>query len=333
MFRNRLLAMAVFLAAGSVQAQDSTYAEKLGFPKGAKVVILHVDDVGMSWDSNEGAIKAMTKGVANSCSIMMPCPWVPGFVHYLKEHPELDAGLHLTLTSEWKDYRWAPLSGVKTVPGLVDPEGVMWASVDSVVKHATPDEVETEIRAQVERAFRMGFRPTHLDSHMGTLFASFPFIQRYMKVGMDYKIPIMFPAGHATLIKAQSQLPDMMINAIRGMGKQLWAAGLPVLDDLHNTSYGWELPAGTPVTDAALQKMKTAAYIKALDEIRPGLTMVIMHCTDPSVVFKEISSSGPTRKGDMLAMLDPALRKAIAEKKIVLTTWREVMERRGRLAD
>src|SRR5690349_9057588 len=86
------------------QTTDSTYAERLGFPKGAKVVILHVDDAGMSWDSNEGVITALTKGVANSTSVMMPCPWVPQFVHFLKEHPQIDAGLHLTLTSEWKEY-------------------------------------------------------------------------------------------------------------------------------------------------------------------------------------------------------------------------------------
>ncbi len=46
------------------QVADSTYAEKLGFPKGSKVVILHVDDAGMSYDSNQGAITALTKGVA-----------------------------------------------------------------------------------------------------------------------------------------------------------------------------------------------------------------------------------------------------------------------------
>src|SRR6188474_3937284 len=82
----------------AVFAQDPTYAEKLGFPKGAKVLILHVDDGGMSFDSNQGVINAMEKGVANSVSVMMPCPWVPGFVHYLKQHPNVDAGLHLTLT-------------------------------------------------------------------------------------------------------------------------------------------------------------------------------------------------------------------------------------------
>src|SRR6478672_465663 len=127
------------------QKMDSTYAERLGFPKGTKVLILHVDDAGMSFDSNQGTIAAMTKGVATSCSVMMPCPWVPGFVHYLQEHKNLDAGLHLTLTSEWKDYRWGPLAGKSQVPGLTDLEGSMWHGVADVVKHASADEVEKEI--------------------------------------------------------------------------------------------------------------------------------------------------------------------------------------------
>ena len=139
---------------------------------GTKVVILHVDDVGMSFDSNEGAIDAMTKGVATSCSVMMPCPWVPAYVHYLKSHPNTDAGLHLTLTSEWDEYRWAPLMGKPAVPGLVDNEGAMWHSVEEVVAHAKPEEVYAEIKAQLDRAKAMGFTPTHVDSHMGTLFGS-----------------------------------------------------------------------------------------------------------------------------------------------------------------
>src|SRR3954469_23191366 len=116
----RYIFLLLFCAVTFCHAQniDSTYAERLGYPRGAKVLILHVDDAGMSFDSNEGAINAMTKGVANSCSVMMPCPWVPSFIHYLKIHPETDAGLHLTLTSEWKEYRWPPLAGRSTVPGL-----------------------------------------------------------------------------------------------------------------------------------------------------------------------------------------------------------------------
>ncbi|MFM2146744.1 MAG: hypothetical protein RL732_1580 [Bacteroidota bacterium] len=315
---------------GKSLCSDTTFAERLGFPSGSRVVILHVDDAGMSWDSNEGAIRSLTQGVANSCSVMMPCPWVPAFTHFLSEHPTIDAGLHLTLTSEWKGYRWAPLSGVQKVPGLVDGEGAFWSEVDSVVKHASPDEVEMEIRAQVERALKIGFRPTHLDSHMGTLFASIPFLQRYMKVGMEYDIPVMFPAGHTTLIREQMQLPDMMVKVMQGMGRKLWDAGLPVLDDLHNTSYDWKLPDGSQQSDKALQRYKTKKYSEALRSLKPGVTMMIMHCTYPTEVFSYISDSGPTRKGDMLAMTDPLFRKALEEEKIILTTWRELKERRMR---
>lgn len=311
---------------------QTTYAEKLGYPKGAKVVILHIDDLGMSYDSNLGSIEAMTKGVANSCSVMMPCPWVPGFVHFLKENPSIDAGLHLTLTSEWKDYRWGPLSGKPKTPGLVDQEGAMWRGVGDVVKNASPDEVETEIRAQVERARTMGFEPTHLDSHMGTLFATPAFIERYLKVGIEYKIPVMFPGGHNTLIAKDLKATSANMEMARMAGKKLWDAGLPVLDDLHNDSYGWKPTPEMAGDDKKLQAYKTEKYIDALKSVKPGITMVIMHCTNTTEVFEHISDSGPNRRGDYLAMIDPKLKQFIEKEGIILTTWREMKERRDRMS-
>jgi chitin disaccharide deacetylase len=308
-------------------AQEITYAEKLGFPKGAKVLILHVDDVGMSWDSNEGAVNAIDKGVATSLSVMMPCSWVPGFIHYLKDHPKVDAGLHLTLTSEWNDYRWGPLSGKPSVPGLVDQEGAMWHSVADVVKNATADEVNQEIKAQLERARSAGFEPTHIDSHMGTLFATPEFMQLYLKLGIDNKIPVMFPGGHATMIMKQRNSTPEVRAQMTATGTMLWNAGLPVLDDLHNVSYGFEYEKAN--TDAELQKVSTKNYIETIRELKPGLTMVIMHCTQASDVFPKISDSGKTRKGDMLAMMDPEFKKFLEKEKIILTTWREVKEKRA----
>ncbi|RMG24453.1 MAG: ChbG/HpnK family deacetylase [Bacteroidetes bacterium] len=343
--------LTILFTANYMHAQ-STYAERLGFPKGKKVIILHIDDVGMSYDSNLGAIKAMEEGVANSLSIMMPCAWVPGFMQYLKAHPEVDAGLHLTLTSEWDGYRWGPLAGKPAVPGLVDPQWALWPSVRQVVEHATPDEVEREIRAQLQRSRDMGWEPTHLDSHMGTLFATPAFLERYIKVGAEEGIPVMFPGGHCHALTTQLQeemlqqlkahgkyqegmelpLPPQVVQA-RQMGGQVWAAGLPVLDDLHNSSYGWRPPQGTTLTKAELQEMKTQKYIQALKDLKPGLTMVIMHCTAPTEVFPYISDSGPSREGDMLAMMDPRLRAFIEQEGIILTTWRELKIRRDKLKE
>jgi predicted glycoside hydrolase/deacetylase ChbG (UPF0249 family) len=321
----------IFFFLSKAQTVDSTYAEKLGYPNGAKVLIIHVDDVGMSYDSNEGAVNAMTKGAATSCSVMMPCGWVPGYIHYWKEHPQTDAGLHLTLTSEWKDYRWGPLAGKQAVPGLVDNEGDLWSSVEDVVKHASADEVYTEIKAQLDRARTIGFTPTHLDSHMGTLFASPAFIQMYVKLGMENHIPVMMPAGHDVLIQQQTGFSDAQIQQIRDIGKMLWNAGLPVLDDLHNFSYGWSVPDDVKSNDKKLQAWRTQKYIEAIKSLKPGVTMMIMHCTATTEVFPYISDSGPTRRGDMLAMMDPAFKKALSDEHIILTTWRELMERRSKI--
>lgn len=320
----------LFIAVNAYSFGQQTFAEKLGFPSGAKVLILHVDDAGMSWDSNEGAKKALTEGVASSVSVMMPCPWVPGFVKFLKANPKVDAGLHLTLTSEWDEYRWGPLSRKKNVPGLVDTEGAMWSSVEGTVVHSNPDEIEQEIIAQLDRARSMGFEPTHLDSHMGTLFAKPDFLQRYIKVGAANQIPVMFPGGHNTMIAEQNKIDAPTLKQFQDTGEMIWSAGLPVLDDLHNRSYGWSF-SGTPKSKSELQKFVTEKYIETIRQLKPGLTMVIMHCTLPTEVFNKISDSGQVREGDLLAMTNPAFKKFLQDEKIIITTWREVMERRKKV--
>jgi chitin disaccharide deacetylase len=321
------LACICFVFIVKIHLKAQTYAEKLGFPKDAKVLILHVDDVGMSFDSNLGAIKAMDEGVATSCSMMMPCGWIPGYFHYLKDHPDTDAGLHLTLTSEWKDYRWGTLAGKEITPGLVDNEGAMWPSVLATATHAKASEVAKEIKAQLERAITMGWKPTHLDSHMGALFATKEYLQEYLKLGMENNIPVMFPGGHNTMIMQTEKSTGLTIEMTTAIGNQLWETGLPVLDDLHNVSYGWNPPKEN-ISNKDLTAFKTKNYIESIEKLKPGLTMVIMHCTWTTDTFSKISDSGTTRKGDMLAMMDPQFKKYLASKNIILTTWREVKKRR-----
>jgi chitin disaccharide deacetylase len=324
--------LALFVAAMACGQQAQTYAERLGWKKTDRVLLLHMDDAGMSYDANLGMTTVLEKGVAPSLSVMMPCPWVPHIVHYFKEHPGIDAGLHLTLTSEWKEYRWGPLAGIGAVPGLVDEEGAMWRSVASVVKNASAEEVDREIRAQLARAVRMGFQPTHMDSHMGTLFATPAFLEKYVKLGIEKQVPVMMPGGHCDYLqKDQSSSNPSLLAYVQKLGRQLWEAGLPVLDDLHNTSYGWKIPAGMGRSDQELQKWRTGLYKKTLDELKPGVTMVIMHCTHPTEVFEHISDSGDIRKADMLAMIDPEFRAYLKERGFILTTWKELHERRRAL--
>ncbi len=323
----------LFLIAFSAFSQDApTFAERLGWKKTDRVLILHMDDAGMSFDSDAGIERVLEHGAARSLSVMMPCPWVPQIATYLRAHPGTDAGLHLTLTSEWRDYRWSPLAGVLAVPGLVDPQGAFWSNVKDVVAHASPEEVDREIRAQLARAETMGFHPTHLDSHMGTLFESEAFLAKYIQLGIEKHIPVMLPGGHDTFLRADTPsapASDPRWMEMRKLGETLWNAGLPVLDDLHNASYGWHMPANLPHDDRSLQRWRAARYTESLRKLKPGLTMVIMHCTDPTEVFTHITNSGEVRKGDMLAMLDPGFQAFLKKEGFIVSTWAEALARRA----
>lgn len=295
-------------------AQPATYAERLGWPAGTKAVIFHVDDAGMSYDSNLGVTQAIEQGVATSTSVMMPCPWAPQFAAYVQEHPQTDAGIHLTLTAEWKNYRWGPVAGRSVVPGLVDGHGYLWHDVEEAIGHATPDEFEAEVRAQLDKALAMGIQPTHLDSHMGTCFQP-QFIGRYVKVGIEKQIPILIFAGHLQHIGEEVGAFRPLLNA---MAQKVWDAGLPVIDDLV-----------TRPTNASDYEGRKRELIELLGAMKPGVTEIIVHCTAPTEVFRHISGSGPTREAELKLMLDPDIRAFIQDQGIVLTTWRELKSRRG----
>ncbi|KAB2660876.1 MAG: ChbG/HpnK family deacetylase [Verrucomicrobia bacterium] len=310
------LIASLFLAPRASAAPPS-FGERLGWKADQVVVILHVDDVGMSRSSNLGATESIEQGVATSWAVMMPCSWVPDIAHYLKKHPEVDSGLHLTLTSEWEAYRWGPLAGKTQVPGLVDPEGCLWRNIAGVVTKGSPDEVEREIRAQIDRAETIGLPITHLDSHMGTLFARPEFFERFVRVGIEKQIPILAIGGHATYTRIEN--PEA-VGKVQEIIPKIWNAGLPVLDDLHTGTYGWK--AGE----------KTTRLLALLAELKPGITEILFHASRPTEDFPVITGSSESRFADLKALTDPAVKKLIQDKGIVLTTWKELMARRKKAA-
>ena len=318
-----LVCLLVFGVVAVPSLAEETFAEKLGWPEGSRVIFFHSDDLGMHHDANVGTIRSIEEGVVTSASTMMPCSWVPMWAEWMRENPDFDNGIHLTLTSEWRNYRWGPVAGAENVPTLVDPDGYLWRSVAEVVQHADPDHVEMEIRAQIAKARRMGLPITHLDSHMGTLFASPEFLARYVKVGIEEQIPVMMMGGHMEFLTSEQPERAALAPMLRVIAQQVWDAGLPVLDDLQTDPTG----ATRDIDD------KRADIIKRLREMRPGVTMLIVHCTDPSPVFSQISGSGPNRFSDTEVMADPEIRKVIEEEGLILTTWRELHERRKALQD
>ena len=314
--RGRLLVASVALIALCVVAQVAaaeTWAQKLGWGPDDRVLIIHSDDVGMSYATVQGAIAAYENGVVSSMSIMMPCPWVGAMAAYVKEHPETDAGLHLAMTSEWDYYRWGPVAGKSAVPGLADEWGCLWDNVPLVLQHATPDEIEIEIRAQIDRALAFGIKPTHMDSHMGTLFASPAYFERYMKVGIEKGIPILaVDLDPERLAEERPELAGKLHDACL----KVWDAGLPVIDDLVPAEYGM-----------APEKKKDD-YIRLLRNLKPGISEMIVHCAKDTETFRNITHAAPRWIADGDVMLDPDIKRVIEEEGIILTNWRELKARR-----
>lgn len=296
------LSIALFFALALPAAAEPTFGERLGWKAEDRILIIHCDDVGMSMANNEGAREAVEYGLVTSVSVMMPCPWVPGWLAYTKEHPGIDSGLHLTLTSEYDFYRWTPLAGKNQVPGLADEHGCLPDNVKLVKEHATPDEVELEIRAQLDRAVTMGLPVTHMDSHMGTLFEP-EYIERYVKVGIEKQIPIL------------------MVPRAGAIAEKVWENGLPVLDHVNGDSYDWKT---TDIDE------KVGLYVDAIRNLKPGITYMIIHCTKPNDTIGVINGNRDFLYGDYFAMIDPRTKKAIEEEGIILTTWTELKARRDK---
>jgi len=303
-FFSTVLVMSVILAgATSSFSQTSTYAERLGWPAGTKAIILHIDDGGRSHSQNVGTIKALEGGMATSTSIMMPRPGMAEFVEYVKAHPKVDAGLHLDLG-----------------------------------RGAAADDAEKEIRAQIDKALSMGITPTHLDGEGAMQFQT-QYTDRFVKVAIEKKIPLLFYGGHMQYISSEAgSNKDLFLS----IAKKLWDSGLPVIDDVlanrpHPNDY---------------EERKTA-LIKLLREMKPGITEIIFHCSMKGDDSKTDDSSGTPGPGDqdgqgvqgnqggqdmdmegemdVRLITDPDIKAFIKSEGIVLTNWRELMKRRALL--
>jgi chitin disaccharide deacetylase len=189
-----MFTICIFLIFPQVGSGQSL-AEKLGYTKNEKLLIIHGDDLGVSHSQNKATFAAMQNGLVNSASMMVPTAWSAEVGVLAKELSHADIGIHITLTNEWHSYNWGPEAGRTAVPGLADAKGHMHPSCEMVTKFASPEEVELEIRAQIKAANQLGIVPTHLDSHMGCVFFGRPeYLKSYLKIAQELKIPAMLNA-------------------------------------------------------------------------------------------------------------------------------------------
>jgi chitin disaccharide deacetylase len=297
-----LLPSAVLLVAASIQAQDRTLAERLGYPPDAKLLIVHADDLGMSHSVNAASLKAFETGLVNSGSIMVPCPWLSEIAAYARAKPQADLGLHLTLTSEWTHFRWGPVTPRDRVTSLLDKDGYFRLTESEAAKYADPKEVEMEIRAQIEKAKAMGIVPTHLDSHMGTLYQNKALFDVFMRVAREYKLPVRVAkewGPRAEVLQLSLTPNDIFIDRVLDIN-----------------------PSVAPQDWARF-------YSDAIRKLQPGVTEVVIHLAyDDSemqgVTFDHPAWGAAWRQRDFEFFTSDAFRKLLEENKIKLITWREI---------
>ena len=154
-------------------------------------VLIRCDDIGMCHSVNVAARQVLETGIPVSMSVMVPCPWFSEAAEMLKKYPNVSVGIHLTLNSEWKQYRWGPVTGASAVPSLVDSLGNFFPSRSALfANNPKLSEIETELRAQIEKAKRAGLKIDYLDHHMGAAVQTPETRAIVEKLAAEYKLSI-----------------------------------------------------------------------------------------------------------------------------------------------
>lgn len=300
------LFLAAILISLSVLPQESrNLAQMLGYPADAKLLIIHCDDMGLSHSVNTAFIKAIENKAITCGSIMVPCPWAPEIEQYVKDHPGVDAGIHLTLTAEWDLFKWGGISPSDQIPSLLDTYGHFFASVGLLGKSAVAAEAEKEIYAQIDRAVAMGVHPTHIDTHMGSVLANPELVKIYLSLSAKYNLPILFPRAYLNMLPPE---------AAKALGSEIFLLDNLFMLEPNMIKGNWIDP-----------------YRKALGEMKPGLNEIIVHLAVDNeemqavcTVHKDYGSKW--RQDDLDMVMSKEFKDLIKQNNLILIGWGQIKD-------
>ncbi len=268
-------------------------ARRLGYGPGTRLLVLHSDDMGCSLAANAATFELMEAGRITSGSVIMPAPYANEVATYQRTHPRADIGVHLALTSEHPNRRWAGILGPKACPSLHDTDGFFPLTVDEVVARAEPEEVAREFRAQVESAIAAGIDVTHLDSHLGTFFHK-KFLPVWTALAVEFKLPTFIPA----LWRSRSAVERMEQD------------GIPVIDELIHETYGPN------------RADKEVLFRRMFDVLRPGFTHFVIHPAHDTAELRNYVVGAETRIADYDIFAEGSVHARLDEAGVRLTGYR-----------
>jgi predicted glycoside hydrolase/deacetylase ChbG (UPF0249 family) len=284
---------------------------KLGLKDNDRVAIIHTDDIGMCQASVEAFADLNGTGIISSGAVMVPCPWFLHAAEFARTNSNVDLGVHLTLTSEWKTYRWGPISTRDPASGMLDEEGYFHHLSAPAQEHGVPAAVELELATQVERAIQAGIVPTHIDTHMGSV-AHPKFMGLYVQLAMKFHLPPMLFRLDEVGWRAAGLEPEFARMAA-ALIQQLEGSGLPLLDALG----GMHLDS----IENRLERTK-----QAFSTLQPGLTHFIIHPSKDTPELRAITPDWRCRVSDYQNFMNEDLRQHIRKIGVHVIGYRSLKE-------
>jgi predicted glycoside hydrolase/deacetylase ChbG (UPF0249 family) len=281
------------------ELSGTSIQKRLGYPESTKLLIIHADDMGLSVTENSATIEALKKGMVNSGSIMVPCRAYQEITDYVKNHPEFDAGIHLTLTCEWDTYKWGPVLPPGDVKSLVDTDGFFFKDNERLMIHSSPADIENELRAQIKSLIDKGVDITHIDSHMFISFSP-KVLKICAKLGKDYKLPVLLTKNLPLRYLTGKNV--IIVDGLYYAKPEHYSKGL---DDF---------------------------YSKTLNSLKPGLNCILVHLAFDNEEMQNIASGQKNygsewRNADFNYFTGDECRRLIKENEIQLITWREIRDK------
>ncbi len=286
-------------------SKGKTTLEALGFDQKVKLLIIHADDAGLSHAENRATIQALKKGIVNSYSIMVPCPWFYEIAEFAIQTPNFDYGIHLTLTCEWNSYKFGPVLSKKEVPSLVDNQGYFFKTRQEVTDNAILKELKNELCAQIERALSFGLQPSHLDSHMYTLGATDEFLAIYREIGQLYKLPVML---NSELISQFSGIPEQQLDMQNEvLIDRIYLGNLKDFEEGKLAEY----------------------YANSIKTLTPGLNMILIHTAFDDPEMKSITKNHPNfgaawRQIDLEFFSSIECKTLLKEQGVEMISWKDI---------
>lgn len=230
-------------------------------------LVIHADDVGMCHGTNVAFAELSALGTMTAGSVMVPCPWFSEIAEMSVRNAALDVGVHLTLNAEQQHYRWGPVSRATPSSGLLDPDGFFWSNVADTRANAHPEAVETEWRAQIDRALATGMSISHLDAHMGSALAP-EWCERYIAVGVEYGVPVLMTSTFGGY-GPNNHLEGTTEAQFAEFVSEARAAGMPIFDTVLETDFG-RAPGADPDYRAMLSDLDADLVYCAFHPCTPG---------------------------------------------------------------